>query len=310
MRKWFFIVLTLLMIFVSVQSFANQIDVEYRPNVKVVIDNKQMNFKNINGDSIYPIMYNGIVYLPIRNIGEIMNKEMKFDEATETILLYGYKEYKLKNDKPEFEEPRNISVTQNQNLNFSFDDNLQNYPIINGQTIYPLVFDGITYFPTKVIGEIMNKPVSWNRETATIYIGERKDLITQEVGNPLENEFFEIKVNSVYQTDKIDNFIPESDINQFIIVNVTLKNVFPEVIPMYSRDFRLKWGESEAETSEPYGKKLETQIDNTFELQINESVTGDLIFEAPIDSKNLKLEYIEVYEDSTVGNSYQVFINL
>ena len=38
---------------------------------------------------VYPILYNGSTYLPLRAIGEIMNKEVVWNNSTKTITLSG-----------------------------------------------------------------------------------------------------------------------------------------------------------------------------------------------------------------------------
>lgn len=58
-----------------------------RPDIKVVIDGTTQQFKDANGNVVYPVSYNDTTYLPIRSIGGIMGKTVGWDESTQTISL-------------------------------------------------------------------------------------------------------------------------------------------------------------------------------------------------------------------------------
>ena len=60
-----------------------------RPDFTIVIDGEETWFKSASGDSIYPILYNDTTYLPLRSIGEIMGRNVNWDEKTKTITLSG-----------------------------------------------------------------------------------------------------------------------------------------------------------------------------------------------------------------------------
>ncbi len=63
------------------------IQAELRPDFTVVIDGTERTFKNVNGEVVDPILYNGSTYLPIRAIGEIMGKEVTWYEDRKRIEL-------------------------------------------------------------------------------------------------------------------------------------------------------------------------------------------------------------------------------
>lgn len=303
------IIITLFfIIFCSVSVLAQQIDVEYKPSVRVVIDTKEIGFKTANDIHIYPIMYEGNVYLPLRTICEFLGKEVIWNNST--IELKGEVEPKFVEPSQTPEQNKNIIAISKQNLKILIDGVEQELIDVNGKILYPLIYNDTTYLPVRAISEIMGKEVGWNRQTTTVYIGQRDDLFVAPAGTALKNDFFECTVNSVVEEDRIEEYIPELEGNKFVIVNVTIKNTFPEPIPMYCRDFRLKWGESAAETAEPYGKKFDSQIENSFTLGVDEIINGDIIFEIPKNINDIKLEYIEVYDDLTVGNTYQIDIKI
>ncbi len=98
----------------------DSIRAEIRRDFTVVVDGKKQNFKNANGEAVYPVLYEGTTYLPVRAIGELMGKtvywyeddkriELKEEKTTVTdadvIITDGDVEpYREPNNKPEREE--------------------------------------------------------------------------------------------------------------------------------------------------------------------------------------------------------------
>lgn len=291
---------------ISSTVFAQQINVEYRPNVKVVIDEKLVEFKDTNGQTIYPIMYKGITYIPIKTIAEIMGKNYIYNRYSDTVNLNGNLAPKLIEATSTTQEVKNVLAELKPELKISLDNSKDNFVNLEDTSTYPLDFNGNIYVPAKTVSSIMDKEIVWNRENATVYLGQKNDLFTSSINEPLETSFFKYRINSATSLSSIGIVLPDSQ-NKFVIVNVTITNILPETLPMYYDDFQIKWGESAAEMSSPiYSIILGNKLKNKFYLKENESVTGNLIFEVPSDKKDLKLEYIEVFDDSLVGSTYQI----
>ena len=64
-----------------------EIKAELRPDFFIVIDGQERTFKNAAGDVVYPILYEGTTYLPIRAIGELMGKTVYWYEDAKRIEL-------------------------------------------------------------------------------------------------------------------------------------------------------------------------------------------------------------------------------
>lgn len=291
---------------ISSTVFAQQINVEYRPNVKVVIDEKLVEFKDTNGQTIYPIMYKGITYIPIKTIAEIMGKNYIYNRYSDTINLNGNLAPKLIEATSTTQEVKNVLAELKPELKVILDNSKDNFVNLEDTSTYPLDFNGNIYIPAKTVSSIMDKEIVWNRENATVYLGQKNDLFTSSINEPLETSFFKYRINSATSLSSIGIVLPDSQ-NKFVIVNVTITNILPETLPMYYDDFQIKWGESAAEMSSPiYSIILGNKLKNKFYLEENESITGNLIFEVPSDKKELKLEYIEVFDSSLVGSTYQI----
>lgn len=68
-------------------SVVKDIKAQLRPDFTVVIDGKIQNFKNVKGEKVYPILYEGTTYLPVRAIGELMGKTVYWYEDEKRIEL-------------------------------------------------------------------------------------------------------------------------------------------------------------------------------------------------------------------------------
>jgi len=117
--------ITLLMALVMVLSFSTgvisktvyeNIKAQIRPDFIIEIDGEEKEFFNANGERVYPVLYDGTTYLPIRAIGEIMGKTVYWYENEKRVELKDEKEevkatvtdadviVSEKKDKPEKED--------------------------------------------------------------------------------------------------------------------------------------------------------------------------------------------------------------
>ena len=64
-----------------------EIKAQIRQDFTVEIDGEVKHFKNAQGDAVYPVLYNGTTYLPVRAIGELMGKEVSWYEAEKKVVL-------------------------------------------------------------------------------------------------------------------------------------------------------------------------------------------------------------------------------
>ena len=68
---------------------AKDVTVELRDDITVVVDDAARTFTDANGKTVYPLLYLGSTYLPIRAIGELMGKRVDWDGKTNTVTLSG-----------------------------------------------------------------------------------------------------------------------------------------------------------------------------------------------------------------------------
>jgi hypothetical protein len=73
--------------------FADNKNIEaFYNNIKLAIDGKAVELKDVKGNAIEPFIYEGTTYLPVRAIAEALGMEAKFNETTNTVELSKKKE--------------------------------------------------------------------------------------------------------------------------------------------------------------------------------------------------------------------------
>jgi uncharacterized membrane protein YkoI len=71
----------------AASGLVQKVESEIRPDFTIVIDGQERTFKNVDGETVYPMLYNGTTYLPVRAIGEIMGKTVYWYEDEKRIEL-------------------------------------------------------------------------------------------------------------------------------------------------------------------------------------------------------------------------------
>ena len=65
----------------------HDISVELHPDFHIVVDGVERSFVDAQGGAVYPILYEGSNYLPVRAIGELMGKTVRWDGESESVIL-------------------------------------------------------------------------------------------------------------------------------------------------------------------------------------------------------------------------------
>lgn len=74
---------------VAAASSAQKITADLRPDVTVTLDGKTQALTGQNGETLYPIMYDGVTYLPVRAVGELTGKTVTWDGKAKNVGLSG-----------------------------------------------------------------------------------------------------------------------------------------------------------------------------------------------------------------------------
>lgn len=180
-KKWIAMGTTLVMTAAMAIPAMAAIDYEtarLRPDFTIVIDGKEKNFKRSDGSAAFALVYEESTYLPLRAIGEAIGKNVNWDEDTKTITLEGARETKDSSNKAAEGKTKNVSVQVRKDFTIVIDGKEQTFKTSSGKVIYPLLYDGSTYLPLRVIGKITDKTVEWDNETKTVTLTSEGFTVT------------------------------------------------------------------------------------------------------------------------------------
>ena len=162
------------------------------PDITVNIDGVDRTFYNVQGQEVHPISYAGTTYVPIRSIGELMDKNVNWDNTTNTATIGGARTTPDATGTPDANaRPMDITLSMEPNYTIIIDGVKRTFYDVNGKVCDPALYNGSIYLPIRAIGEIMGKNVSWNGATSTVYLsGNTQDggVTDYDTSNPSGNQ--------------------------------------------------------------------------------------------------------------------------
>ena len=139
------------------------------PDITVVVDGAVRTFYNAGGEEVHPIAYNGTTYLPIRAIGELMDKNVNWDQSSLTVSISGARTAADVAGTPDRNAmERSITAALWPDITVMVDGVERTFTDAQSRTVYPLVYHGSVYLPVRAIGNLMGKNVSWDGATETV----------------------------------------------------------------------------------------------------------------------------------------------
>ena len=161
-------------------------EVELNRNIVITYNDEVQRFKNVNGDIVYPISYEGTTYLPIRSISCLFETEIEWDGRTNSIYLgKGSLDTIAAESISKFIAgvSENVIVELNQDIKIYYGDEVQTFKDVNGKIVYPLSYNGTTYLPVRAISNLYNAGIEWDGETSTVSITKKnlEDTLKTEV---------------------------------------------------------------------------------------------------------------------------------
>lgn len=141
------------------------------PQFHVVVDGTEQAFYTASGTKAYPLVYNGSTYLPLRAIGELMGKNVNWDQTTRTISLSGMRTARTHAGKPDAgARAQSVSVWVCPEFTILVDGMQCSFADAYGDPVYPLLYQGSTYIPLRAVSELMGRTVSWDKDSRTVEI--------------------------------------------------------------------------------------------------------------------------------------------
>lgn len=171
----------------AAQDGPETISAQLRPDYAIVIDGAERTFYNVNGQEVQPLLYQGTTYLPVRAIGELMGKNVNWDESSKTVTLSSPRTAGTTTGTPDKDAGvQRVSAQLRPDFTIIIDGNEKSFSDVSGKTVYPVLYQGSTYLPVRAIGQIMGKTVDWNGNTKTVTLsgGSVTDADSFDPANP------------------------------------------------------------------------------------------------------------------------------
>ena len=148
---------------------AEKINAQLRPDFVIVIDGAERTFYNASGSEVHPIFYRGTTYLPVRAIGELMGRDVDWNQSTLTVTLTAPRTAAATAGTPDAKaQQKDISAELRPDFTIVVDGTKRTFTEENGDVVHPILYQGTTYLPVRAIGNLMGKAVSWNGTTRTV----------------------------------------------------------------------------------------------------------------------------------------------
>ena len=168
-RLWLPLILCAALLGVLTLNAAAATAAQLRPDMTIIIDGAEQTFYNAQGQEVHPILCGGTTYLPVRAIGEVMGKNVDWNQTKKTVTLSGTRTTPATAGTPDAAaKVKNISVDIRTDFIIVVDGTTQVFKDAAGKRVYPMLYNGSTYLPLRAVGGLMGKTVAWDGATQTV----------------------------------------------------------------------------------------------------------------------------------------------
>lgn len=119
--------------------------------------------------SLYPIVYEGTTYIPLRTAALWMGKEIGWDEATQTVQFSGTVDRKYEMAKLELPDGKQYA-TMVPERTVTVDGATKQFHDALGNVTYPIDYAGTTFLPLRSVGELCGLEAGWDAESKWIFL--------------------------------------------------------------------------------------------------------------------------------------------
>lgn len=169
--------------------------ISIKMDVTIELNGVKQKFRDINGRTVYPVIYAGSTYLPVRAMSGLMGKSIEWDSSSKTVYIG-----KTLSDPsgigviPNAEQassnqtlpgvvskPEYVEAYLKPDVLIMYDFVPQSFEDANRKTVYPIIFNGTTYLPVRGISQMMGKTIEWDALTKIVRIkGDTDNKVVEE----------------------------------------------------------------------------------------------------------------------------------
>lgn len=141
---------------------------------------------------------------------------------------------------------------------------------------------------------------------------EKGERVTNgKLNQTLSTAFFDFTITSVKTTSTLAGYTTSDSKFKFVVADVTVKNTMDEAIPVGNYDFSIQWKNGvKTEEDISYEEFMDGMYPDEVTLAPGKSLSGTLVFEVPLDQKEVSVVYREIFDDDFEGDAYYVDLTL
>jgi len=163
-----------------------------KPDICVELNEARMVFKDANGHTVYPVVFNGTTYLPVRAVSSLMGEPIEWDATSKTVYIGRTLTNPVKSSAQvsrscaeradesdiiaaSMLQPSLVSGYSKPDVTVMYDFEVQTFRDADRQTVYPLNYNGSIYLPLRAISRLMGEPIEWDAAAKRISIGDGEE---------------------------------------------------------------------------------------------------------------------------------------
>ena len=184
MKNIIFVLLVVLFtLIISSSAFASKsVNAIFNKEYKIKFDGESKSFYNANGEAVYPVLYDGTNYLPIRAISSLFDYPIDWDGEYKCVLIgYGSVDTNASKTDNSYKKlsNENIVAIENDEIKVFYNGLLQEFRKTVGDSskrVYPLSYQGSTYVPIRNITELFENTIEYDPTNKEIRINTESNI--------------------------------------------------------------------------------------------------------------------------------------
>lgn len=195
----------------------NEVTVTLDDTITITYNAEKQNLCNAQGNTVYPAIYNGTTYIPIRALSYVLGIDVNWDQATQTVTLDSTKSSTQPYLVGDVGETGNVGAELMPSITILYNDSKQIFKDVNGRQVDPLVYRGTTYLPIRGVSTMLDMQINWIQDTRTVAVtGEpaqteictpceyrAKDLISQHYTGEAEGQYIVPHTGDIFENNKV-----------------------------------------------------------------------------------------------------------
>ena len=170
----------------SVSYASQRVSAHLNPDVTIQVGDQVKSFFDANGQAVFPIIYQGTTYLPVRAISALMGENIEWDSSARTVFIgrtlsnpggvpASRGNYIRVGTIPPVARPsvQIIEARVMHDIIIMYNFEAQSFLDATGREVFPINFQGSNYLPVRAIAQLMGETIEWDPGQRLITISDR-----------------------------------------------------------------------------------------------------------------------------------------